>query len=202
MRHIAVVGAGCGIFGFMAGVWRSPLQGLFVAAKLPAILLLTAAGNALVNSMLAPLLGVSLDLRKSFGAIVASYSIASIVLAGFAPLVGFLIWNLPPMWEPGAGTRAHHALLLALVAAIAFAGVAANHRLLVLIRAFSPDASKAAQVLWSWLGINFLLGSQLSWILRPFIGSPALPVQFLRADAWHGNFYETIAHTLKGAFGL
>ena len=35
-------------------------------------------------------------------------------------------------------------------------------------------------------------GSQVSWILRPFIGSPDLAVQFLRHNALHGNFYETV----------
>jgi len=40
------------------------------------------------------------------------------------------------------------------------------------------------------------LGSQLSWILRPFIGAPGLPVQFIRADALHGNFYEAVFRAL------
>lgn len=202
MRHLAIIMIGCGLFGFTAGAWRSPIQGLFVAAKLPAILLLTASGNALINGMLAPLLGVSLDLRKSFAAILASYTIASVVLGAFAPIVGFFIWTMPPLSASAVAATAHHALLLSLIAAIAFSGVAANRRLLALLRELSPEGSAAVRLLWSWLGINFLLGSQLSWILRPFIGSPALPVQFLRADALHGNFYETVAHMLKGFFGI
>jgi hypothetical protein len=40
----------------------------------------------------------------------------------------------------------------------------------------------------------------LSWILRPFIGSPDLPLQFLRPDALHGNFYENVFHTFTGLF--
>jgi len=198
IRHVVIIIIGCGFFGFTAGAWRSPIQGIFVAAKLPAILLFTAAGNALINGMLAPLLGVGLDLRKSFAAILASYTIASIVLAAFAPIVGFLVWTMPPLANAAVAVSAHHALLLSLIVAIAFSGVAANRRLLVLIREYSPHSSQATRLLWSWLAINFLLGSQLSWILRPFIGSPLLPVQFLRSDALHGNFYETVAHTVKG----
>jgi hypothetical protein len=50
----------------------------------------------------------------------------------------------------------------------------------------------ARRVLFAWLAGNLFLGSQLSWILRPFIGSPTLPVEFLRDAAFNGNFYETV----------
>jgi LmbE family N-acetylglucosaminyl deacetylase len=40
----------------------------------------------------------------------------------------------------------------------------------------------AWRVISAWLAANLFLGSQLSWILRPFIGSPGLPVEFLRHD--------------------
>jgi hypothetical protein len=34
-------------------------------------------------------------------------------------------------------------------------------------------------------------------LLRPFVGSPGLPVEFLRSTAFHGNFYETVFFALK-----
>jgi hypothetical protein len=52
-------------------------------------------------------------------------------------------------------------------------------------------------VLLVWLAGNLFLGSQLSWILRPFIGSPNLPVEFFRATALHGNFYENVFQSLR-----
>ena len=42
--------------------------------------------------------------------------------------------------------------------------------------------------------------SPLSWILRPFIGAPGLPVEFLRSTAFKGNFYETVANSFLGLF--
>src|SRR5213078_192379 len=74
----------------------------------------------------------------------------------------------------------------------AVAGVASNIRLLRLLRTLSGSARVARKVLFAWLAGNLFLGSQLCWILRPFIGSPGLPTQFLRADAFKGNFYETV----------
>jgi len=55
-------------------------------------------------------------------------------------------------------------------------------------------------VLLAWLAGNLFFGTQLSWILRPFIGAPGLKVEFLRRDAFKGNFYETIFRTTVQVF--
>src|SRR5262245_44787820 len=73
---VAVIATGAGLYGMAVGYWRSPMQALFVALKLPLILLLTSAGNALLNAMLAPLLGLNIGLRQSFLAILMSFTIA------------------------------------------------------------------------------------------------------------------------------
>jgi hypothetical protein len=54
--------------------------------------------------------------------------------------------------------------------------------------------------LYAWLAGNLFLGSQLSWILRPFIGSPEMRVEFLRKTAFDGNFYETVFRALRHLF--
>ena len=54
----------------------------------------------------------------------------------------------------------------------------------------------ARRVLLSWLAGNLLLGSQLAWMLRPFIGSPKLSVQFLRPDFLRGNFFEAVGRAI------
>jgi hypothetical protein len=58
----------------------------------------------------------------------------------------------------------------------------------------------AARVLFAWLAVNLFLGSQLTWIARPFIGAPYLPVKFLREDAFKGNFYENVYWTVSDVF--
>ena len=42
--------------------------------------------------------------------------------------------------------------------------------------------------------------NQLVWILRPFIGLPNLPVEFLRPNAFQGNFFETVFHSVIELF--
>ena len=58
--HLAIIVLGAGLYGAAMGGWRAPQQALFVAIKFPLIILLTALGNALINGMLAPLLGLNI----------------------------------------------------------------------------------------------------------------------------------------------
>lgn len=189
---------GSSLYGAAMGSWRSPLQGVFVALKFPLILLLTAGSNALLNSMLAPLLGLHLSFRESLKAILMSFAITGAVLGAFSPLAAFVTWNSPSMSPDltiSGGT--YSCIMLVHVCAIALAGAAGTLRLGQLLRAISPAPSVARRVLLAWLAANLLFGSQLSWILRPFIGSPIMPVEFIRATAFKGNFYETVFASLK-----
>jgi hypothetical protein len=192
-RALLLVIVGTGLYGAAMGCWRAPGQALFVAIKFPLIILLTTAGNALLNAMLAPLLGLRISLQQSFSAILLSFTIAAALLGSFSPLVFFLVWNCPPMSQASSAGQLNYNLILLLhVGIIAVAGCAANLRLASLLSQLSGDIKVARRVLLAWLAGNFLLGSQVSWILRPFIGSPDLAVQFLRDNALHGNFYETV----------
>jgi hypothetical protein len=105
----------------------------------------------------------------------------------------FLIWNTAP-YQSGASVAPYRFMQLAQVGIIAFAGIAAHIRLLQLLEHLSGSKAVARRVLFAWLAANLFLGSQLCWILRPLIGSPGLPTQFLRPDAFKGNFYETVFH--------
>lgn len=195
---LAVVIVGTGAFGAALGSWRAPEQALYTAIKLPLILLLTALGNGLLNAMLAPLLGLNISARQSLLAVLLSFTIAGAILGAFSPLLYFVVWNTPPLSTgPGAAHSAHSLILLTETLMIAFAGVAANVRLVQLLRELSGSRTVARKVLFAWLAGNLFLGSQLAWILRPFVGSPALPLQFLRPDALQGTFYESIWRAAK-----
>lgn len=195
---LAVVVVGTGAFGAAMGSWRAAEQALFCAIKLPLILLLTALGNGLLNAMLAPLLGLNLSLRQTLLAVLLSFTIAAVILGAFSPLLWFLIWNLPPITAATQQVyEAHRVILLAETLMIAFAGITANFRLLQLLRELSVRRAIAHKVLFAWLAGNLFLGSQLAWILRPFVGSPGLEVQFLRPNAFEGNFFESIWNTAR-----
>jgi|SRR5437773_2165284 len=202
LLYIAVIVLGTGVYGAAMGCWRAPLQAFYTAIKLPLIILLTTLGNALLNGVLAPLLGLNLRFRQTSLAILMSFTIAAAILGAFSPIMFFLVWNTPALSpQAGESLTAFSFIQLAHVAFIAFAGVVANLRLVQLLRRLSGSAVVARKVLFAWLAGNLFLGSQLAWILRPFIGSPVLPLQFLRPNAFDGNFYETVfrsaAHLLS-----
>ena len=199
-RDLTLIVSGAGLFGAAVGWWRDPWQALYAGFKLPLILFLTAAGNALLNAMLAPLLGLHLPFRQSFLSILASFALAAAILGAFSPLAAFVIWNAPALDTGANNSTTHAGILLLLVAVIAFAGVAANLRLFQLLRSLAGNSGAAWRVLLAWLAGNLLLGSQLSWILRPFIGAPGLPVEFLRATAFEGNFYEAVFRSAVNLF--
>jgi hypothetical protein len=199
---LGVICVGAGIYGAGMGCWRSGLQAFYVALKFPLVILLVTLGNALLNGMLAPLLGLDLRLRQSLLAMLMSFTIAAAVLGAFSPLIFFLVWNLPPMSAGGeqGDALAFNIIKVAHVAIIALAGVAANLRLAQLLRRLCGNAAAARRVLIAWLAGNLLLGSQLGWILRPFFGAPFLEVQFLRPHPLQGNFYETVFRALRDLF--
>lgn len=201
--YVAVICISAGLYGFAMGLWRDPTQALYTGIKFPLIILLTTFGNALLNGMLAPLLGMNLRFSQSLQAILMSYTIASAILGAFAPLLLFIIVNVPPL-IPGAKIPSHvySAILLTQVAAISFAGIAANLRLLQILKHLGGSERVAWCTLLAWLSGNLFLGSQLVWIFRPFIGSPNLPIQFLRPNAFQGNFYEAVFNSIRQLFNL
>ena len=199
LGYAVIILVGSGIYGFTLGIWRAPVQSLFTAIKFPLLICLTCAGNALVNGMLAQILGSGLSFKQTFVAILMSFAIAALILGGFAPITLFIWYNAPPLASKNA-ILGHSVMLLAHVAAIAFAGLMANRRLLDLLRKMSGHVATARTVLFSWLAGNLFLGAQLAWNLRPFIGSPRLAVQFLRDDPLRGNFYEAVWRALHHLF--
>ncbi|MEN9676662.1 MAG: hypothetical protein RIS76_2558 [Verrucomicrobiota bacterium] len=198
---LAVIVAGAGLFGAAVGWWRSEAQAVITAIKLPCILLLTALGNAVLNGLLAPLLGLNLNFRQSALAVLLSFTLAAMILGSLAPLVAFLAWNLPTVGSaPGSLRVAHGVVLLMTVLTVAFAGGVSNLRLFQLLQSASANRAVARRILLAWLSTNLLLGTQLTWIARPFFGDPRLPVQWLRTDAFAGNFFEATATAARRVF--
>lgn len=200
--NVAVILLGAGLYGAAMGWWREPLQGFYVAIKFPLVILLTTLGNALLNAMLAPLLGLNITFRQSLLAILMSFTITAAVLGAFSPLAAFVVWNAPPMTPDVKSTMTYGFIKLLHVAVIAFAGIAGTVRLFQLLTQLGGSKTVARRVLFAWLAGNLFLGSQLTWIARPFIGAPHLPVVFLRDTALQGNFYENIFTTLKQLLGI
>lgn len=195
----ATIVIGCSVYGATLGLWRDGWQAVFTAIKFPLLIFLTCAGNAALNGCLSQLLGSRLGFRQTTLAILMAFSVTAIVLAALTPVVLFFLTNAPPLGA-GRSSVGHSTMLLLHVGLIALAGVIGARRLFALIRATSAGVAAAWRVLFGWLAGSFLLGAQLAWVLRPFIGSPGLAVQFFRPHPLEGNFFESVGRAVHHLF--
>jgi len=192
----AVIALGGGIYGATLGLWRDGLQACYTSIKFPLLVFLTCGANAALNGCLGQLLGSGMGFRQTTLAILMAFTVTAIALAAAAPVMLFLLWNTPPLGE-GHAAMGHSITLVAHVGVIAAAGVAGARRLFRLLVLTSGSVAAARRIFVGWLAGNLLLGAQLAWVLRPFIGSPGLAVQFFRDDPLRGNFFEALWRALN-----
>jgi hypothetical protein len=192
---LLTIALGCGAYGATIGLWRGPLMAVYVAIKFPLLILLTTLCNTGLNGMLAVVMGAGIDFRQTLLAQLMSYTIAALILASMAPFTLFILFNTPPL--SSGNPIGHHLFLLLNVGIIAMAGIVANSRLYQFLQLRTGNSLIARRVLAAWLAGNLFVGAQLSWNLRPFIGSPDLEIQFLRPDPFQGNFYEAVYRTAR-----
>jgi hypothetical protein len=61
-----------------------------------------------------------------------------------------------------------------------------------------PDP-KVRSVLWGWLVVFALVGGQMSWVLRPFVGMPYREFAWFRGR--EGSFFEGVLASLRTLLG-
>jgi hypothetical protein len=186
-----VLGSGC--YGAVMGSWRDPLQAFYTGVKVPMVILLTALGNGLLNGMLALLLGMDLKFRQSLVLVLVSFALTALLLAALSPVALFLIWNTPPLSAATNLSSPEYGFMqLSLAGFISIAGITGVVHLLPLLKQWTDNNRVARKILFAWLTTNLFLGSQVCWVLRPFIWDPAGKISFIGHEYFRGSFYETV----------
>lgn len=190
---VAFVVLSCGLYGAVLAGWRSPLLSLYVAIKLPVLFLGTMAIVAVFNWMTASILGSGLSFRSTVFTVFASMAIGCWILISLVPVALFFLMS----GVPYAGTHdelryAHNSILMTHIVILALAGVGGNTALLRGLRRVVRPRCPARGLFLAWLIPFAFVGCQMSWILRPFVGSPFYPVAFMRPDCLDRNFYEFV----------
>jgi hypothetical protein len=179
----AVYGAVMGAFGGVGG--DSLLQVAFSAAKVPLLILVTAALAMPSFFVINTLLGLRADFPKAALAVASTQAVVAVVLTSLAPYTA--LWYV--------STRNYHEATLFNAVMFAVASLSAQR---VLRRRYAPLIARDPRhrwMMWAWLGVYAFVGIQMGWVLRPFIGQPGKPVTFFREDIW-GNAYVIVLETI------
>ena len=196
-RLAAQLAVAAAVYGASFGCWRGGVQILWSAAKMPLLLLSVTLACALGNFMTAQLLGLDLSLRQTVRAMLRAFAVAALVLAGLAPVFWFLASSLPRPGESEAAA-AGRVLLVLHTAAVGLAGLVGNLHLWKLLCERAGRRAVAARVMVAWLALGGASGSELSWVLSPFLTHPDRPLAFLNPNAFRMNMYEYLWQLIRG----
>jgi hypothetical protein len=178
------------LYGAVFGGWHGPRLAAYVAIKLPLVLLLTSTVTLLFSWLAARLLGAPLRFGQVAVLTFLGLAVASLLLASLCP-VAWLFIHCAPAPAPQART-AHNLLYLMhtlFVGGCGLAGTAALWRALQKVEA----PRRTLRTVWLlWVLTYAIVGGEVAWVLRPFVGSVYVPVVFLRRDALDGNVYEFV----------
>lgn len=203
LKQCAIIAMGGSSYGFALGLWRAPEQGVYGAIKLPLLLLSLWAICSGVTILSASLLRSRMAPIESLLVVLTAISSAALVLWALTPISLFFVWNTPPPVTEDrdlASLFNAHALLLWHLTAIGTACILGVQQLTrVLQRHASSASTRKLRLLW----ITTLagVGSQLSWLLRPWVGKAHLPPQLFRPDATDGSFFGECQDIFGSIFG-
>lgn len=189
MRLVGFMVTGAAMYGAAFAIWRSPLQIVFSMAKMPMMMLAVTVTTGLLSAIVAQVMGSKLSFAQVGMCILFGFSITSVLLGALSPITAYLSTQVPGPETPGA--MVHYRILLSShTAIVGLCGLGGYWRLHALLSVLIEDAAVVWQVLAGWIGAAFLVGSQLSWLLSPFLCRPDTPITFFNPIAFQSNFFE------------
>jgi hypothetical protein len=156
-----------------------------VAAKVPSLYLLTLAivlPPIYVSNAFA---GARFAFQRMVCLLLASVAVTSTILASMASVSFFFALT----------SGSYHFIKLLHVIVFAYAGLVGLSFLVRGVGDMSIVEGRRTPkpVFVLWLLLYMFVGTQLAWVLRPFVGSPNEPFQVFRAR--NGNFYESVTYS-------
>ncbi len=182
------------IFGMIYGGVMGSSQGLlghrfyqvvFSAVKVPMLLAATFLLSLPSFFVFNTLFGLRRDLPRAVAAVIATQAVLTLILASLAPLTAF--WYV--------SVASYRSAVLFNAAMFAIASLAAQWPLRNYYRPLIERDRRHVWMLRIWIVTYSFVGSQMAWVLRPFIGNPNITPTFFRPEAW-GNAYVNLARPI------
>jgi hypothetical protein len=184
--------AGAAAYGAVLGMWHGPRLALYCAVKFPMVLFLTTVVTIAFSWMAAALLGLPLSPGQVIVLNLLALGAAATLLASLVPVAWLFTFSAPP---PGTSERTTHNLLYLMhTGFVAGCGLGGMRLLWIALEETRRPRQAVVAVFLVWIVTYALVGGEVAWALRPFVGSVSadFPVVFLRPDALQGNVYEFI----------
>jgi hypothetical protein len=188
------------IAGLSVGAWTGGLHMFYVATKVPLLLLGTLLIGLPSMVVLGRFIGCPLSFAGAASLALSSIARTSVVLAALAPATAYFAITLP-----GRGVVVYRAVVLSQVFAFAVAGFVGVTALRGRLASIVEDKAKHTRIVCLWIALYSFVGAQLTWIVRPFLGNPGAPVEYLRPYTERigldSNFYAAVFKLLKYSMG-
>jgi len=213
--------------GWYAFINRDPalyVQMLASAVKIPLLFLATLVVTFPSLYVFSALLGSRLSFHSTLRLLVGSVVVNLAVAASFGPVLGFFTLTT----QSYQFMVLLNVVLLAIAGLVALGFLLRSLRRLIaesipvsppveqphesydpastafIRRQEAPSlpesTDRAKSIFRVWVMIYALVGAQMSWLLRPFIGSPSRPFSWFRPRG--GNFFESVLHQLQSLLTL
>ncbi len=176
-----VYGGAMGTFGG----WR--WQILYSALKIPLLIATSTVVCMPTFFVLHLLLGIGDDFGTAIRAILAGQASVAIGLAALAPATMFFYASITDYELAVLGNGAPF-----LLATIAGQLTLARHYAPLIARDDRHVLTRNA-----WMFLYVFIAIQSAWVLRPFVGSPDLPVRFFREEAWDNAYVRIFRAILR-----
>jgi hypothetical protein len=183
------------LYGFVMGSFNGLLTvegwkfALASMVKVPVLFLLTTVIVLPAIHVSNTLMGMRLRFAQTLALFLSAATIAAFMLAACAPILVFFMLC----------TDNYSFIKLFNVVIFAVSGLYGILFLLRGVRHLKLFEGSAVAVLRVWLAVWALVGAQMAWILRPFIGVADAPFTLFREQ--ESNFYLNILETLRQMFG-
>ena len=214
----AAYGICMGVFALFARPEPEFRQVVASMLKVPALFLLTLLVTFPSLYVFNTLLGSRLRLTDLARLLAAAMAVLLAVLAAFGPIVAFfsvtttsypfvLLLNVAVFAVSGAFGLGFLARTLELLARIAAEAARprreppeylAEESLPVARRAGDPRP-ETNRVFYVWMVVFGLVGAQMAWVLRPFVGSPNAPFAWFRPR--ESSFFDALVRSVRAIFG-
>jgi len=189
----AAYGVCMGLYAALRGTDRTIWQIPASAAKVPALFLLTLLVTFPSLYVLAALARSSLRFRQTLHLLLRALAVSLLLLASFGPITAFFTLS----------TKSYPFIVLLNVLMLSVSGAAGIVFLRRMVNGlFSGeswrDTARSDRILKIWIYIYAVVGAQMAWILRPFIGSPGLPFALFRDR--ESNFFRGVVEAIRALF--